>query len=799
VKRRRGEISAASNANRSREAKNARENERREQTPDQSGIRMLHTPKLPLAPAQDAAADISAAATFTAVKQTIGRQWPTMLYVVLLVFALAAIYFFTAQPKYTATAELYVDTHKIQLMQQQQTLDVDAPVDSSLIDSQVEILKSENIALAVIKDMHLLDDPEFTGPAGGLVGAVFGLIGRLIPGAEAPPSEYAMTRQAVARFAKGLTIKRLGLSYVMEIDFQSTDAQRAAQIANAIADAYVVDSLEAKYQSSRRAATWLQDRLKELRAQASDAERAVVQYKASNNIVDTGGRLLNEQQLAELDSALTAAQAVRSEAEARVQRIQTILHTVDQSGISADTATVTDTLHNDVITRLRQQYLDLAEREADWSVRYGPEHLAVVNLKDQMLEIRRSVGDELKRIAETYQSDLDIARSHEASIKESLDKLVAQSNQTSEAEVRLHELDSNAQSYRALTDNFLQLYMVSVQQQSFPVTESRLITEATAPLRPSSPKLFLVIALALVGGSLLAFAIATFRELADRVVRVGSQIESALGVECLAVAPFFKPAKGDAALAPVLDLGARTFTSKGGMLSYVVDSPFSRFAEALRAVKVAIDLRGLDKPNTVIGLTSSLPNEGKSTLAAAMAHLIARSGSKVIFVDCDLRNPSVTKHLTPVAEVGVVEVIVGRVKLEDAIWTDTVTGLKFLPAAHVGRNSQTSELLSSPQAEALFAELRKTYDYVIVDLSPLAPVVDVRATSRFIDSYLLVVEWSRTKIDVAEHALGAARNVHDSVMGAILNKVNMKTMRRYEGYRGVYYGNRYYKRYGYSD
>jgi len=760
---------------------------------------MLHTTKLPTASVHGAADDLSASATLMAARATVERQWPTMLYVVLLTFALAAIYFFTAQPKYTATAELYVDTHKIQLLQQQQTLGIDAPVDSSLIDSQVEILKSENIAQAVIKDLHLLDDPEFTGPPGGLVGGLVAFVGRLLPGSETPRSQYAATRQAVARFAKALTIKRLGLSYVMEIDFQSTDPQRAARIANAIADAYVVDSLEAKYQSSRRAATWLQDRLKELRAQASDAERAVVEYKASNNIVDTGGRLLNEQQLAELNSALTSAQAVRAEAEARAQRVEEILQAVDQKGISAETATVTDTLHNDVITRLRQQYLDLAERESDWETRYGPTHLAVVNLRNQMLEIRRSIADELKRIAETYRSDLDIAKSHEETVKQDLANLVAQSNQTSQAQVTLHELDANAQSYRALTDNFLQLYMVSVQQQSFPVTESRLITEASPPLNPSSPKLLLVMAIAVFGGCALAFAVATFRELADRVIRTGAQIENALGLECLATTPFVKPpTKGGARGAPC-DLQARTFASDDRMLSYALDSPFSHFAESVRAIKMAIDLRGLDKPNKMIGMTSALPNEGKSTLSAALARLIAQGGGKVILVDGDLRNPNLSRRLTPVAKTGLVETILGKARLEEAIWRDPATTLHFLPAVSAARNAQTSDILSSPQAEALFRELRDAYDYVIVDLSPLAPVVDVRATSKFIDSYLLVVEWSRTKIDVAEHALGAARHIHENVMGAVLNKVNMKTMRRYDGYRGAYYGNRYYKRYGYAD
>ena len=760
---------------------------------------MLHAANFPAAPFRSPTADLSASPTFMAARATVARQWPTMLTVVLTAFAVATIYVLTAQPKYTATAELYVDTHKVQLLQPQQTLGVDAPIDSALIDSQVEILKSEDIARAVIKDLHLLDDPEFSGPPGGLFGSAVAFIERLMPGAGAPPSQYALTRQAMTRFAKALTIKRLGLSYVIEIDFQSADPQRAARIANAIADAYGVDSLESKYQSSRRAATWLQDRLKELRVQASDAERAVVDYKANNNIVDAGGRLLNEQQLAELNSALTAAQAARAEAEARVKRVEEIVRAVDQKGVSAETATVTDTLHNDVITRLRQQYLDLAEREVDWATRYGPAHLAVVNLRNQMREIRRSIADELQRIAEAYRSDLDIAKSHEETVKQELASLVAQSNQTSQAQVTLHELDANSQSYRALTDNFLQLYMVSVQQQSFPVTESRLITEASPPLHPCSPKLLLTAAIAIFGGGLLAFAAATFRELVDRVIRTAAQIENALGVECLATTPFAKPSSERSGFGEACDWQARTFASNDRLPSYVLDSPSSHFAESLRAIKMAIDLRGVDKPNKMIGMTSALPNEGKSTLAAALARLMAQGDATVVLVDGDLRNPNLSRRLTPFAETGLVEAILGEVALDEAIWWDPVTSLHFLPAVGAARNGQTSDLLSSRQAEAVFRALRNAYDYVIVDLSPLASVVDVRATAKFIDSYLFVVEWSRTKIDIAEHALSAARQVHDNVMGAILNKVNLKTMRRYDGYRGANCGARFDKRYGYVD
>jgi succinoglycan biosynthesis transport protein ExoP len=138
----------------------------------------------------------------------------------------------------------------------------------------------------------------------------------LFSGPAEPSSEYTGTRKALQRFQNKLTVKRVGLSYVIEISYQSLSATRAAQIANAVAEAYIVDSLESKYQASRRAAVWLQDRMKELRSQASTAERAVADYKAQNNIVDAGGRLLSDQQLAEINSSMTVARTQRAEAEA---------------------------------------------------------------------------------------------------------------------------------------------------------------------------------------------------------------------------------------------------------------------------------------------------------------------------------------------------------------------------------------------------------------------------------------------------------------------------------------------------
>jgi polysaccharide biosynthesis transport protein len=243
----------------------------------------------------------------------------------------------------------------------------------------------------------------------------------------------------------------------------------------------------------------------------------------------------------------------------------------------------------------------------------------------------------------------------------------------------------------------------------------------------------------------------------------------------------------------------RYIPESAGLLRYVIGAPFSQFAEALRSVKVAIDLSRAGRDNKIIGVTSSIPNEGKSTLAANLAELIAHSGARVILVDADLRNPSLSRHLARDPKVGFVDVIDGRADLGDAIWQDNESKLEFLPfAADSSKLMHTSELLSSERCRDFIARLRDVYDYVIVDLAPLAPVVDTRATSSFIDSYIYLVEWGRTEVDVVEHNLSVAREVYDRVLGVVMNKANMHALKRYEHYRSNYYYKKYYSRYGYT-
>jgi succinoglycan biosynthesis transport protein ExoP len=721
------------------------------------------------------------------------RQFPIIISVMPLTIGLAVAYLYNTQPLYTAQAKILIDTGKVQVVGQ--PIFGDNPISGAIVDSQIELLKSDNFALSIIRNLHLTNDPEFVAPREGTLGKA---IRRLMHpfSSNSAQSESLLVERVLAQLKRRLTVGRVGLTYVIDIDFQSANPDRAAELANAIAEDFVHSRIEARYQTIGRATAWLQDRMNELRVQASVAEHAVVEYKAKNNIVDSGGgHLINEQQLAELNTALVKAHADTVEAKARLDRVSQIVNGENLEPTTAELATVADALHSEIISKLRQQYLELAQREALLSNRVGRDHLAVVNIRNQMREIRRSTFDEFKRIAQAYKSDYDIARTREDSLQTKLNMAVAGSQAASGAQVELRQLESGAQSYRALYDSFQKRYDDFVQQQSFPLSEAQ-VTPALPPSSSSSPKTLRILGMACAGGLALGFSLALLREIRDRVFRTGHQLEARLKIECIGVLPIMRLSSKDGSSSVKNKTGAnlsaaRVIQTNSSPIRYVVDSPLSQFAEAIRAVKVAIDLNNGIKSNKVVGITSSLPDEGKSMIAASLAQLCAQSGGRSILVDCDLRKRSLSHELAPNATAGIVEVLTEAAHLDGVLWSDPSTKLSFLPVVIKSRLAHTNEVLASAAMKRLFARLQETYDYVIVDLSPLVPVVDVRAATHLIDSYIFVVEWGKTKIDIVERAFNANRGVYDRVLGTILNKVDFNRLGRYD--HSAYY----YSRYGY--
>ena len=667
--------------------------------------------------------------------------------------------------------------------------------DPAWIESQIGILKSQNVAAYVVKQVRLADDREFIRPNG-----LFDkLLARLGLGDPEPTSEAERVGAAIGAVLGGLEVRRVGQSYMMRIDFSSHSPEHAAKVAGAMIDAYIFDQLNSKYQANRRAGDWLQERLQALREQAAAAERAVVEFKAKNNIVAASGTLMNEKQLTEMSSQVAAARAQTSDVQARLERVEAVRRAYQSEKPSSEAdENVSEAMNNPIITKMRTQYLDLVNQESDWSRRYGKNHLAVVNLRNQIRDARKSIHDELGRIEETLKSEYEIAKKRQGELEQGLGALIAQSTDTNQARVALFSLEASAQSYRKLYDNFLQQHTESVQQQTFPISDARLISPAA--VGKTGPKALKVWIVTTFAGLMLGVGLGAFREIMDRGFRTRDQVRSVLGTECVALFPLLPEERKWAfsrrqSLAVPRQKGVAYRTRPGSIYSSariirtIANSLSSPYADAIRSIKLTVDLNSQANYTKVIGLTSCLPSEGKSTLAAATAALIAQSGARVLLMDCDLRHPALSRALAPNAGGGFADVVAGKLDLADAVLDDPTTHMAFLPAGVDAALPNATEVLASEAAKSLFSTIQIKYEYVIVDLAPLIAGVDVRATSHLIDSYVLVIEWGATKVDAVQYALRNARNVQENIVCAVLNKVNIPAMSRYDSHGAQdYYG-----------
>lgn len=602
------------------------------------------------------------------------RQW-SLIAGILAAIVLAAIIYLAVRPAhYTATSLLLIDARQVPQFQQQTA--PNAAIDSAYVDSQVEILKSEKVARSTINALNLVADPEFVAPRGGTLSLIGSLLGS-VPNAEkvapyaadyfntsfgAASMDAERTRRAVAAFQSKLTIKRVGLTYVIQIDFRSRDASKAARISNGVTGTYIVDQLESKYETARRANSWLQDRINELKTQAQNAERAAAEFKGTINSRDQAGRALSEQELAELSNQ--------------------------------------------------------------------------------------------RRIA-------------------------------------LKDLESSAQSYRALYETFLQRSSEAAQQQSFPAIEARVVAEASTPVEKSDPKPWLVLAVASALGLVGGLAAGLIRERIDPVLHSPSQVEKEFGVNCLGVFPDIGSAalasrstdgrgspedaqhsvSGDEVVRLEQDDPPRVIPIGAARCRFVVVQPFSPLTEAIRSLKVAADSVGLGQRGRVIGISSALPREGKSVVAANLSALIAESGSRTLLIDCDLRSQGLTRQFAPEATEGLMEAIAGRASVRDLVWRDPDSAVEFLPVVrpftptlHPGWN------ISSGAMQRLLETVQEHYDAVILDLPPILPFVDVRAAAHLIDSLILVVAAGRTPERSVADALAAVPLMGEKLVGVVLNK-----------------------------
>ena len=699
------------------------------------------------------------------------RRWTTIAGATLAVLALVVLYTLVATPQFTASTSLLVDIRQSSPFRQQPLVG-DTQFENTLVESQVEVIRSDGLARAVVVKHDLLHDADFQGLGGGIIGTIIGTIGNLF-GSEGPPNEEKVQSQAVEQLSKLITVRRIGLTAVIEISVRTPNRQLSARLANLLAETYLQRQVASLSDVSSMASAWMQKRVKELRDEAIASDRAVQDYRAEHNLLDTDKGQFNAQQLGDFSLQLTTARTRRADAQAKFDRVASIApaRLID--------APMAEAIENTVIVSLRKQYLEARRRESEWSTRYGPNHAAAVSARSEMSEIQQSIKNELSRISETYRTELEVAKSNEAELNRQLATLAAITAEGNSDRIMLRALQSAADSYKAIYENFLTRYTQAVQDQSFPITEARIMSAAVPPLKKSWPKALLLLPIGIVLGIMLGLGLAVLRELLDQGLRTPAQIKAATGQDCLGLLPRL------AATGRGLDGGSdaepsvRQLPTRSSTLRQVVDQPNSAYAEAMRGIALRTAWRRRAPGCQVIGCVASRPGEGTSTVAANLAYSFAEAGYSTLLVDLDLRNADLTRALAPQNAGGAAEIAEGAMPLDQAVWRDPQTGLHFLPSAAGRSAAHPARVLAPVRADRLLTALRAGYDRVVLDLPALGSTADAGVLAELLDGLLLVSTWGSLDGEALAEILDGLHDSRDKLFGLVFNRVEMRRLAQY--------------------
>ena len=734
------------------------------------------------------------------------RRGPLVAVFGLLTALLGATYALQLTPVYTAKATLLIDTN------QKNIINAEAIVsgigrDNSALESELELIRSYDVAKRVVRKLNLDEKTDSEPARVSLVRQLVSLVFSREPAPE-PAVEVDLTDKIIRSLAGSVSVDRKGWTYVVDIKFTSDNPAEAAQIANAFADEYLVDQLEASYEVTRRANDWLSERLGDLRKKVRESERAVELFKVQNNIVESGGSTLSEQQVSKLNEQLILARAETAQAQAKYDQIQSVRKR------GGDITAFADALQSTALASLKGKASEIRRELANLSAKYGDRHPSVVSARAQLQDVRQSISSEAQRILTSTENELRVASSREKSISASLAEVKGTASQGDQAEILLRELEREAAANKALFESFLSRFKQTSEQEKLNTNNSRVIERASAPTSPSAPNKKSIVILATMLGLGLGAGIAFLLEQLDAGYRTSAQIEKQLGTPLLASIPRSdSELPGSGIGRAVRKLNPLSFfiglfrkgdkserrmrkSDRVSISRLVVQRPLSSFTEAIRSLRMGIKFADVDHPQRIVLLASALPGEGKSTIASNLALLAAASGEKVLIIDLDLRHPVLTSLYAPEATHGAVELLLGEVDLKQVIVKDPASGLHILPAPRRKDLTHTAELLGSRRMKDLFAHLSGFYDLIVVDTSPLLPVTDGRALIDVVDSLVLVVKWESTPRDAVDAALKQSLGAQAKLTGVVMNDVVASRARYYDYYKSGYYSRKYPYYYG---
>ena len=700
------------------------------------------------------------------------RKWQ-LIGIVALVCALAGLVVAQLTPEYRATALVMLDTRKAKVTNTADVLSGMA-TDLPAIQTEIEVLRSASLLGRVVDKLHLERDPEYgAAPPNALT-----LVGRELRArydslfdpdrnnASSRRVEEGPRARAIAALQRNLAIASRGRSYVISIALDSVEAAKAKKIVDTITDFYLVDQLQAKLDANKRATEFFNERLDELKRNVEVAERAVASFREKSGLTIGKDSTIASQSLSELNSQLVQARAQRADRESRLIALQQAARN------PATLGGVTEVLANPLISSLRAQEAEVARRVGDLNQRYGDSHPRMLQTRAEQGQIQGRISAEVSKILSSLQGDVEAARSKETELQAQVSALETKAGGLGQNEVELRQLEREAQSGRAVYEDFLKRFKELREQQDILQADARVLSPANVPPLPVYPRYTLTMALALIGGLALGGVVIGIIERLDGGFRTGDQIERVTGRALVGMVP-----------------GLSKFAL--GSLSparLAIEKPSSAYAEALRSTLTAVMLGSLDKTPKVIMITSSLPGEGKSTFVGSLGGLVARSSpdKKVIVVDCDLRRSSILKALG-VPETGgtIDEYLSGAKTIDEIIGRDEQSGLYYVPARQHTPNS--AEILDSNAMRSFIAALAGQFDLVFLDTPPLMAVTDARITARLADYIIFLVRWEQTPRELAANALKLLRDTSSHV-GVVLSQVNVRRHAKYGyGDYGTYY------------
>jgi polysaccharide biosynthesis transport protein len=637
---------------------------------------------------------------------------------------------------------------------------------------QTYVISSESILLQVVKSLSLASDPDFVGKkdsetVGSRVRGLFRNTAQALGFPEKPAEDQSIDPRndpekiAFDNLARNLTVSREDVATVLTIGFSSKDPVKAATIVNAIVDTYIDASIADKTKSTNVAGKVVQERAEELKQQAKDAERALLEYKMANNLVGTTKTTLSGEQLATLQTHLTNARVAMAEARARMERIA--------SDPDASTLFAPD---NGFISKLRADLQDLSVRANDIESRVGKDHLAAVKVRNRMEEVRQAIATEQKRVAGSFGKEYELARAQYDELSTTISRVMGEEGANGEVQARLRELEGAADTLRNLYDRMVQQssQMNRVDAQPSITPDARVLMRATPPLQTeSSKKRLLILASGSVMGLLLGGAFVLIRNFPFGVFRTSQQVTYATGLPC-------------AFLPEILGADEQSSLRTG---EYVLDRPHSRFAQTLRNIWATINLAQRESGAKVICVVSSNPGEGKTTIAINLAaHFALRSTTRVLVIDADFHRQSLTNRVAPDARVGLKEALGEPTALAKFVVRKERLNLDALPCPVPDRVPNAAELLGTVQMEQLIEVAREAYDLVIIEAPPMAAVVDYKMIARHCNGFIFVVEWGKTSQRLVLECLTDASALLDRVLCVVLNKVDPSALRSIEHYKG---------------